>query len=94
MSAFEKPYRDNSPDGLFGAVMALEAALSVILEDRLAGLPPPEALSVALALRRRAEEAFLAERRVTKYGTGAVIIEDAGRETLEAIFGAVCTTAR
>lgn len=77
-------FRDSSPDGLYGSILAIESALSVLLVERALS----EGISATTALRNLRDrlEAMHKEHVATKYGTGANLIADGIKDSLDAIF--------
>jgi hypothetical protein len=82
-------YRDNSPDALFGAIIAMETILGSLLAQ--AALQADQAPPLA-ALRREVEAALEAGQSSTKFGTGSGEIADGARDCLNAIAAAAART--
>ena len=80
----ETVLRDNSPDSLYGSVLALEAVMSVLLAD-VAVKETAQSVLRLRQLRARAEE-LQTGPQTTKYGTGAELIADGIRNSLDTIF--------
>lgn len=84
----EPTYRDTAPDALFGAVLALECTLGVLLRAQFKDIALSEEFPQALlSIRVEAEAVFETLRSETKYGTGAEDIRDGAAVSFDAIFG-------
>jgi hypothetical protein len=80
----EQRYRDNSPDALYGSILAMEAIVSMLLAERVLerGITPNPALKVL----RQQVEAMQERGKTTKYGTGSTLIADGIQDSLDRIF--------
>jgi hypothetical protein len=83
------PFRDTAPDALFGALVVLEAAVGVLLRERVASAQGIDRSATLAELRRDVEAGLAARQRTSKFGAGREAIDDAVAETLENLFGPV-----
>ncbi len=76
--------RDNSPDALYGSILAMEAVLGFLISERVrkAGTDP----DICLRELRRQIESMQNGQTTTKYGTGTTLIADGIEDSLNAIF--------
>lgn len=80
----QQSFRDNSPDALYGSILAIEASLGLLV-SKIAARENGD-LANSLAVLRSQAQAALDQRRVTKYGTGAGLITDGIQDSLAAVF--------